>query len=155
MTPEMLFGICNQFALLGWLVLIVAGRKRWASSLVTGVWVPLVLGLVYAVLIPLHWGESEGSLRTLAGVAGLFAHRWLLLAGWIHYLAFDLFVGSWEVRDARRNRISHWAVIPCLVLTFLFGPVGLLSYFGLRIAMRRKLAIEWTWADKGKITATR
>jgi|SRR3954447_6030866 hypothetical protein len=142
MTPDSLFGVCNKLALLGWLLLIVAGRKRWASGVVTGACVPLGLGLVYTVLIPLHWRESEGSFSTLSGVAALFANRWLLLAGWIHYLAFDLFIGNWEVRDAMRNRIPHWAVIPCLVLTFLFGPAGLLSYFVLRLAMRRKLAIE-------------
>src|SRR3954447_20847659 len=116
--------------------------KRWVSGLVGAVLVPLALALVYAFLIPLHWRESEGSFSTLPGVAALFANRWLLLAGWIHYLAFDLFIGNWEVRDAMRNRIPHWAVIPCLVLTFLFGPAGLLSYFVLRLAMRRKLAIE-------------
>lgn len=144
MTPEVLFGISNKVALLGWLLLIVAGRKRWASGLVTGVLIPLALALVYSLLIPLHWGESDGSFSTLAGVAALFSNRWLLLAGWVHYLAFDLFIGNWEVRDAMRNRISHWAVIPCLVLTFLFGPAGLLCYFLLRLAVRRKLDIEAT-----------
>ena len=141
MTPEALFKICNNVAVLGWLLLIAAGRKRWASSLVTAVFIPLALALTYAFLIPLHWGETNGSFSTLPGVAALFANRWLLLAGWIHYLAFDLFIGSWEVRDAIRNRIPHWAVIPCLILTFLFGPAGLLSYFALRFAMRHTIEI--------------
>jgi len=141
-TSEFLFGICNKVAVLGWLLLVFAGRKRWASGLLTGVCVPILLGLVYSFLIPLHWNESNGSFATLGGVSALFANRWLLLAGWIHYLAFDLFIGSWEVRDAARNRIPHWTVIPSLILTFLFGPAGLLSYFVLRVSMRRKFAIE-------------
>ncbi len=58
----------------------------------------------------------------------LFTDRWLVLAGWVHYLAFDLFIGSWQVRDARRNRVPFVLVVPCLVLTFLFGPIGLLLY---------------------------
>ena len=53
---------------------------------------------------------------------------WLLLAGWIHYLAFDLFVGSWEVRDAQERGIPHLAVVPCLLLTFMFGPAGWFLY---------------------------
>ena len=61
-------------------------------------------------------------------MATLFANPWLLLAGWIHYLAFDLFVGSWEVRDARERGIPHLLVVPCLVMTFLFGPAGWLLY---------------------------
>lgn len=56
----------------------------------------------------------------------------MLLAGWVHYLAFDLFVGTWEVQDAVKNSVSHLLVIPCLLLTFLFGPIGLLSYFAVR-----------------------
>jgi hypothetical protein len=141
-TPDVIFGFCNNVAVVGWLLLIVAGRKRWASSLVTAVLIPLALAAVYSILIPLHWGEGKGSFNTLSGVATLFSNRWLLLAGWIHYLAFDLFIGNWEVRDAIRNRIPHWVVIPFLVLTFLFGPVGLLSYFVLRFAMRRTLEIR-------------
>jgi hypothetical protein len=65
----------------------------------------------------------------------------VLLAGWIHYLAFDLFVGSWEVRDAQRVGIHHLFVVPCLVLTVLFGPIGLLLYLLLRAALRRRLAV--------------
>ena len=68
----------------------------------------------------------------------------LLLAGWVQYLAFDLFIGAWQVRDARTQGISHLLVIPCLLLTFLFGPAGLLHFLirlvhkhapGFRIAM--------------------
>jgi hypothetical protein len=64
----------------------------------------------------------------------LFSQPWLLLAGWIHYLAFDLFVGSWEVRDARDRGIPHLAVVPCLTLTFLFGTAGWLLYAMVRAA---------------------
>ena len=65
---------------------------------------------------------------SLDGVASLFANRWLLLAGWTHYLAFDLLVGVWEVHDSRDRRIPHLLVIPCLALTFMFGPAGWLLY---------------------------
>jgi hypothetical protein len=62
----------------------------------------------------------------------LFDNPQIALAGWVHYLAFDLFIGGWEVRTAQREGIPHLAVLPCLVLTFLFGPVGLLLFLGLR-----------------------
>ena len=45
-----------------------------------------------------NWGDAQGGFGTLEGVAELLSNRWLLLAGWIHYLASDLFIGSWEVR---------------------------------------------------------
>ena len=141
MTPDKLFSICNPVALVGWLILVFAGRIKWAAALVTGAIIPLLFGIVYLGLIVGHWGESNGSFSTLTGVAALFENHWLLLAGWIHYLAFDLFIGSWEVRDSAKNGISHWIVIPCLALTFMFGPIGLLVYFLVRLVRVRSLRI--------------
>jgi Domain of unknown function (DUF4281) len=141
MSAEQLFSICNSVALISWLILAVAGRTRWVSSLVTGVIVPLLLAIVYLGLLLGHWGETKGGFGSLEGVAALFSNHWVLLAGWVHYLCFDLFIGSWEVRDAQTHGISHWLVIPCLFLTFMFGPVGLLVYFGLRAVRTRKLII--------------
>ena len=60
----------------------------------------------------------------------------MLLAGWIHYLAFDLLIGSWEVRDARELGIPHLFVVPCLFLTFMFGPAGWLLYRGVRASRK-------------------
>ena len=137
-NPESVFRFCNSLALAGWLLLVFLGRKRWVSGLVTGVIVPVMLATIYVFLLVSHFGEGKGNFNTLAGVAALFSNPWLLLAGWVHYLAFDLFVGSWQVRDAIANRISHLLVIPCLLLTFLFGPVGLLLYFSLRTMMRKR-----------------
>jgi hypothetical protein len=115
MTPERLFSLCNTLALIGWLILTFAGRMRWASRIATGVVIPLVIAVLYAGLVAAHWGDAQGGFGTLEGVAELFSNRWLLLAGWIHYLAFDLFIGSWEVRDAQALGISHFIVIPCLM----------------------------------------
>ena len=142
MTPEQVFSISNSVAVGGWLVLAVAGRTRWAAPLVMGAIMPLLFGVAYLILLAGHWGESEGGFSTLAGVQGLFANPWLLLAGWLHYLAFDLFIGSWQVRDVQRHGIAHWMVLPCLVLTLMFGPVGLLLYFGLRLAKGRGLVVD-------------
>src|SRR6187401_1360051 len=75
---------------------------------------------------------------SLAGVTALFGEEWLLLAGWIHYLVFDLLVGRWELKDAQARGIPHLVVVPCLVLTFLFGPGGWLLYLGLRAARARR-----------------
>jgi len=142
MSADRLFSICNSVALLGWLVLAMAGRRRWAAYLTTGVILPLLLAVAYAVLLVSHWGESKGGFGTLTDVALLFSNRWVLLAGWIHYLCFDLFIGSWQARDAEAQGISHWLVIPCLFLTFMFGPVGLLLYFALRTLRTKKLALS-------------
>jgi hypothetical protein len=139
MTPETLFSICSTLVLPGWLLLVVAPRWKRTARLVSAVLVPLLLALVYLYLVASHFWSSQGGFGSLAEVAQLFQNPYNLLAGWVHYLAFDLFVGSWEVRDAQREGINHLLVVPCLILTFLLGPVGLLLYFALRFALKRKV----------------
>ncbi len=131
-----------MLASLGWLTLVLFGWKRWASSIVTAVLLPLLFAILYSAVLLTHWGGSSGNFNSLAGVAALFSNPWLLLAGWVHYLAFDLFVGSWQARDALAHRIPHWAVVPCLLLTFFFGPAGLLLYLALRLTLRKRLEIN-------------
>jgi hypothetical protein len=140
MSAENIFSICNMLALAGWLMLVFAGKNAKAR-LIAGVILPLSIAVVYAILLAAHGSESKGSFSTLAGVTALFSNPWLLLAGWIHYLAFDLFIGAWEVRDAQVNGISHLLVIPCLFLTFLLGPVGLLLYFAIRAARKKSIIV--------------
>ena len=132
MKPESIFQICNTIAPLGWLLLLFAPRWRWTKQIVLSGLLPLLLGLVYLALIAFYFGEAEGNFSSLDGVMKLFDSPFTVVAGWIHYLAFDLFIGTWEVTNSQKLGIPHLLVIPCLVLTFLFGPIGLLLYFAVR-----------------------
>jgi hypothetical protein len=91
-----------------------------------------LLGLLFAVVLGSQPGSARGGFSTLAAVQEPFSNPWLLLAGWVHHLAFDLFIGSRQVRVARRRGIPHGLVLPCLFLTFMFGPVGLLLFLAVR-----------------------
>ncbi|AUX46351.1 hypothetical protein SOCE26_078570 [Sorangium cellulosum] len=142
MDLETVFSICNTAILPGWLLLAFAPRWRWTQRIATGT--AAALALVYLIAIVPTFGKGEGGFGSLHDVAQLFARREVLLVGWIHYLVFDLFTGAWEVRDAARLRIPHVLVVPCLVLTLLFGPVGFLAYLVLRAALRRRLDVEET-----------
>jgi hypothetical protein len=122
----------NPIALLSWLLLIVLPRRRWVIDIVAGFAVPLLLAIIYTAIIAINFFGSPGGFSSLPDVALLFSNPWLLLAGWTHYLAFDLLVGAWEARDARDRGVSHLLLVPCLVLTFLFGPAGWLLYQVLR-----------------------
>ncbi|MEZ5285670.1 MAG: ABA4-like family protein [Vicinamibacterales bacterium] len=136
---ETIFSACTTAAMVGWLLLLVAPRWR-VTQLVSGAIIPLGIALVYLVLIARHLPGARGGFGSLADVAMLFSQPGPLLAGWVHYLAFDLFIGAWETRDAARHRVPHPAVVPCLALTFFFGPIGLLAYFLLRTWRTRTLA---------------
>jgi hypothetical protein len=139
MTAEQLFAIVNVVAVIGWLILIINGRRGQSAAMVVAGMVPLFFAFLYAGLIIRYWGQAEGGFASLADVSTLFANPWLLLAGWMHFLAFDLLVGCWEVRNASQHRIPHWAIIPALILTFLFGPIGLLLYLLIRAIKTRRL----------------
>jgi hypothetical protein len=128
MDVELIFRIGNAVALAGWLILLASPFAPKLAQAVSGLAIPLLLAVAYSSLIMAFWSTGQGGFDSLEHVAQLFRSPELLLAGWIHYLAFDLFVGAWIVGKARENGIAFWAVIPCLFLTFLFGPAGFLLF---------------------------
>ena len=133
MTPEGIFRAANALALVSWVLLATRPRAAMVQRL-AGTAAPLMLAVTYSVLAVLFVGRGPGDFTSLAGVAALFANPWILLAGWIHYLAFDLLTGVWEVQDAARRSVPYWLVVPCLALTFLLGPAGWLLYRVVRLS---------------------
>lgn len=138
MPWEAIFEVTNIYAMICWLVLLLApARDKVLPALfVAGCG---LLALTYAVLIV---GLMSGSLdpggprsqdfSSLAGVMALFDSKGGATIGWIHYLAFDLFVGIWAARNSDRRGISRWMQIPVLPFIFLLGPLGLVLYLALR-----------------------
>lgn len=145
---DTLFDLANVVAIVGWLSLLASPFAPRAADWIGGTLAPLALALGYtACLVGFAlFGTGEApqgvSFTTLDGVAALLSTREALLAGWVHYLAFDLFVGAWEVREGRRLFLPFAAVAPCLLLTFVSGPLGLLVFLLLRAAMRRRLLLH-------------
>jgi hypothetical protein len=142
MTPDQVFAIANGTAPIVWLLLALFPRRRFVTETVVGTAVPAALAVAYTAIVAAVWGDAQGSFASLAGVAALFGHPWLLLAGWLHYLAFDLLVGRWEVLDAQAHGVPHWWVVPCLAVTLMFGPAGWLLYRAVRVCYG-------PWGEKG------
>ncbi|MGH1341508.1 MAG: ABA4-like family protein [Nannocystales bacterium] len=142
MDNEQIFSVCGVVAMIGWGLLILAPRWQLGTRWVAPVVLPLLIAVVYTVLVLTSTGTApEGAgFGTLHAVGLLFSDERALLAGWIHYLAFDLVVGAWQLRDAQRLKIHHLLVIPCLVTTFMLGPAGLLMYWTLRTIHQRVVA---------------
>jgi hypothetical protein len=140
MDLERMFSLASTIAVVGWLFLIIVPKRPLAVH-AASVFLPLILALMYLYLIATNIRGAEGGFGSLADVAALFQKRELLLAGWIHFLCFDLFIGGWEVRDSQQHGIPHLVVIPCLIMTFMLGPIGLLFYFVIRSAKLRNLAV--------------
>jgi len=138
MTPDLMFQIANPLAMLGWLALALSPLAPRAADRVAALAIPVILSIAYAGLILAFWSGAEGGFDSLDNVMLLFTDPAIALAGWLHFLAFDLFIGAWQVRTARAKRIPHLLVLPCLALTFLFGPVGLLLFLALRAVFALK-----------------
>lgn len=137
MNPDTLFSICNGIALIGWIILVFLPKWKLVAGVITSVIIPSLLALVYGTLLLADLPRAEGGFGSLADIYLLFGNPNLLLAAWIHYLAFDLFIGSWEVRDSGNLGISHLLLVPCLLLTFLLGPLGLLCYLAIRVGFKQ------------------
>jgi hypothetical protein len=130
-----IFAAGNLAALLCWVALLVslaAPRIRTATWRVTGWIAPALFAAAYIVLLVTASPPEGAGFSSLPAVQALFSDPAVLTAGWFHYLAFDLFVGTWIAREGLAAGSPAWALAPCLLLTFLFGPAGLLLFFILK-----------------------
>lgn len=126
---ETLFGLSSNLAMIGWLLLIATPRRwAWLTAL-TGTVIPVLLGLLYAGLMMTGFASVEGGgFSSMAEVKALFTSDTLILAGWVHYLAFDLAIGTVIARRADEAGISRLVQVPILLCTFMFGPVGFVLF---------------------------
>lgn len=124
-----LFSWFNMLALLGW-ALLMFSPKRWKGLLfITGIGIPCFYGLIYAGLMFTHMSSVDGGgYASFAQVQALMSSQPVLLAGWLHYLSFDLFVGTYIAREADKIGIVRLVQLPLLFCTFYFGPVGLVLF---------------------------
>lgn len=140
MTADLVFSLANSAALVGWLVLaagVILKRDFLVTTLAGRVW-PIGFAALYTILILFFFGSAPGGFDSLAHVQLLFTSTWAATAGWIHYLAFDLFIGSWISAQVIARGLPRLALIVILPLTFLFGPIGLLLFFITKLAFERR-----------------
>jgi hypothetical protein len=147
LAPAALFGAANTTALLGWVALIALPRRMRARRAVAAGVVPLLLSIAYAALIAAGWSRAEGGFDSIEAVRALFASDLALVAGWLHYLAFDLLIGAYIDERAERAGVGRFALLPAFALTFLFGPIGWLLYRVQEWAVPRMRAAAATEGD--------
>lgn len=139
-NADLVFSIANALVLLGWATLALSPLRREALILAARVMAAAAAAIYVTLLVRgLALGPDlpEGAgFGTLDGVAALLSRREAILGAWVHFLAFDLFVGSWIAEDAPRAGVPHWLALPALGLTLMAGPFGLLAYLLLAGAFR-------------------
>jgi len=143
---SLIFKVASRFTLVGWILLAVFPRWEYSLPVTMGIVILLLCALyTYLIFIGKHLDEpgqkAKGNFWSLKGVMNLFKTPRAVLAGWVHYLAFDLAVGAFIVADAARYDIHQLLLLPILILTLMLGPAGLLAYFILRSVMTGELQL--------------
>lgn len=137
MPTELLFTIFNTAVLVPWLLLWVAPKWKGTQWMARTQFPVLILAVGYLTF--LLWDllflptDSSINFMSLESIKAAFNRSEVMLIGWMHYLAFDLAVGIWEFRDAQRRKMPHWVLVPCSFLTLMYGPVGFLLYYLVRL----------------------
>lgn len=119
-----LFSALNLAAVCGWLVLIFTPRHWRALTVMPRYAVPGAIALVYTALMGAYLVQSGGWYGSIAQVRQLFASDPVLVAGWGHYLAFDLLVGVMLADRMDRAGVHRVIQAPIFVTIFMFGPTG-------------------------------
>ena len=142
-SPDNVFTLINAAILPFWLLLLVAPHAKVTNVLVHSGLVAVLFGAVYIYYVGTSFvggGLEEGSMSSLQGLLIAFSDPGAVVGAWTHYLVFDLFVGAWIVRDAKREQIHHMAIVVPIIFTLMLGPVGILLYVVIRGIMRKRFS---------------
>ncbi|MRX27443.1 ABA4-like family protein [Kangiella sp. HZ709] len=135
-TANQIFAFCSQLAMLGWLILILLPRGLKLINFIPLYLIPFTISSIYSVLIFKTFFTVDGGFSSLTDVRLLFQNDGALLAGWVHYLAFDLFIGGWIAKKCDELKISRIIQTPILIATFMLGPIGLALFLMIRSTTR-------------------
>jgi hypothetical protein len=139
MTPSIVFQIVNTIVLPAWLILIFFPNKSWRNTLIYAF--AMAMAIVYLVYVLKGLTDLDmQSFSELEGIKAMFKSEEAILTGWVHYLVFDLLIGNWILNQSRKHKIHHFLIIPCLLLCFIFGPVGYLLYSIIKLIKTKSLA---------------
>ena len=153
MAPEIFFSIASTAAMIGW-VLLILGPRRFAWFNMIPLWIiPGGLSAVYATLIFSRFSAAGGGFDSLENVMILMSSQWVMLAGWVHFLAFDLFVGAFMAARMDRVGVGRLVQAPILGTIFMLGPLGFLIAGLTELGLRASTVWTQTKFLKGKPSA--
>jgi hypothetical protein len=141
-SPNFAFLTLNTLALIFWVLLIFFYQSRIYRLLISSGFAFIFLGLVYFLLFVTNLDFDPSVFGSLEGMKSLYSNPWLILLGWVHYLAFDLLAGVWIRKDSKNQGIPEFLIIISLVFTFMTGPFGFLLYLSTKAFYQRSTAVH-------------
>ena len=139
MTATEVFSIANMIAIPMWVLMLFFSKWKVTRFLIDFKVIPLALAFMYAIYI-FQAIQTSGMMDfgSLTSVITLFTEENAVLAGWIHYLAFDLLVGMWMLDQNKELKINQLVMAPCLFLTFMLGPIGFLLFMIIKTIKKKQ-----------------
>ncbi|MEM8999329.1 MAG: ABA4-like family protein [Bacteroidota bacterium] len=139
MTVAAVFSLANPIAMVMWLLMMILPKWKVTRFLIDYKVIPVFLSLFYVYYMVVHLQTGGGlDFGSLSSVMALFTMENAVMAGWVHYLAFDLLVGMWMLNQNQKLGIHQLLMASCLFATFMLGPVGFLLFMLLRTFKLRK-----------------
>ena len=140
MTYEIIFNIYNTGILIFWLFLLVFPKSKLTQKMTDFPWIPLVIAFGYIYFLGTSDSIFSVDFSSLSALTEMFqnSNPRGVAAGWLHYLAFDFWVGCWILRDSQKKGVKHAFIIFPMLFTFMLGPVGVIIYT-LVLAFQKKL----------------
>jgi len=137
---EKVFSLSSALVMPFWFLMILFPHWRWTNRVMQSLLILVPIALLYAFLVLPRFGDIfiEVANPTLSSISALLGTSDGATIGWVHFLAFDLFVGRWVYLDSRENVINVWIMAPVLFFCLMLGPIGLLLYLSVRLAYRKQ-----------------
>ena len=146
-TIETLYMWINLGVLPFWFVLIVFPQSHLSRIFVTSIFPYLILSGVYifilykSYLIGYDFDGNFSLYLGLSELSRLFEDHLYIMVFWTHFIAINLFIGGWIVKDSQKFSINKVLMAVPLIVTYLIGPIGLLLYWIIRIFYAKRISL--------------
>ena len=146
-TIETVYLWLNLGVLPFWFVMIVFPQSQISKFFITSIFPLFLLSLAYSYVIYVAYIDGYDFLQNfklylgLIEITNLFENQLFLILFWIHFLAINLFCGGWIVKDSQMFNVNKFLVSIALVVTYLIGPIGLTTYWIIRIFYAKRLSL--------------
>tara|TARA_B100000780_G_C20804836_1_gene319690 strand:- start:112 stop:582 length:471 start_codon:yes stop_codon:yes gene_type:complete len=144
LTFENIYLFANWGVVPFWLLLVFIPNHAITKIFCHSIIVPLLLTIAYVFVA--RQIILEGSILKgfnlylgLDGLNEIYSNESLRLVFWLHFLAISLFIGSWIARDCQRYMVPKILSIPCIIITYFAGPVGIVTYWLIRIIYAKRI----------------
>jgi hypothetical protein len=141
---KIIFDISGLFVLPFWLLMIVAPKWHVTMRILSSPWIVIGPVIIYLVLVVPQIASVLPAVMSpeLSQIAALLGTEQGATIAWMHFLAFDLFVGRWAYLESRERKISPWLMAPVLFFILMLGPLGFLMFLFLRSISKKKVATQ-------------